>query len=71
MTKPIGEGGGHSYTEPLNYLATALSESGLRWNEIEDRINNAASRKGGFRRLISEKLTLDLVARSQKGPNER
>lgn len=33
VTKPIGGGGGHSYTEPLNYLAIALGESGLRWNE--------------------------------------
>ncbi|GAB1199548.1 hypothetical protein APSETT444_008898 [Aspergillus pseudonomiae] len=43
LTRPIG--GGLSYTKPVNYLALALIESGLPWEEIDNRIKNASLQK--------------------------
>ncbi|RHZ62718.1 hypothetical protein CDV55_105969 [Aspergillus turcosus] len=50
LTRPIG--GGLSYTKPVNYLALALLESGLPWEEIDNRIKNASLRKVAWYRSV-------------------
>ncbi|KAB8227606.1 uncharacterized protein BDW43DRAFT_316659 [Aspergillus alliaceus] len=39
VTHPIGRG--VPYTKPMQYLTLALAESGLQWEEIENRVRNA------------------------------
>ncbi|KAE8391174.1 hypothetical protein BDV23DRAFT_182700 [Aspergillus alliaceus] len=50
LTHPIG--GGLSYTKPINYLALALLESGLPWEEIDNRIKNASLQKVAWYRSV-------------------